>query len=118
VSPEAICGAVHEVYGSEIEKSFAAPEALEVIANREPVESVITVAVTPRLAPELVVALLMALARSVKLSPVVPVPVGNVFEAPDAVVSVKDEVGNVVEGRLSTSEYHAAVLARLLTTTV
>ena len=40
-----------------------------------------------------------------------------VTEAP-AVVIVTDDVGRVVVGRLSESEYHAAVVAMLLTSTV
>jgi hypothetical protein len=91
---------------------------LDVIANLDPVESLTTVALMPRLAPELVVALLMAVARSFKLSPVVLLPVWNVTESPDAVVRVKDDVGSVAVGLDSTPEYQPAVVAKLLTTTV
>jgi hypothetical protein len=52
-SPLVICGAVHEVKDSATEKSAAAPEELETIANLDPVVSLTTVAVTPR--PALVV---------------------------------------------------------------
>ena len=52
-SPEDIWGAVHEVKGSDTEKSAAAPGELETIANLAPVVSLITVAVTPK--PALVV---------------------------------------------------------------
>jgi hypothetical protein len=91
---------------------------LEVIANLEPVESLMTVALTPRLAPELVVALLMALARSFKLSPVVLLPIWKVTESPEAVVSANDDVGSVAVALDSRSEYQPAVVARLFTTTV
>jgi hypothetical protein len=77
-----------------------------------------TVAFTPRLAPELVVALLMAVARSFKLSPVVLLPVWNVTESPEAVVSVNDEVESVAVGLDSLPEYQPAVVARLFTTIV
>ena len=50
VSVEDIAGAVHVVSGSAIEKSAAVPGELEIIASLDPVVSLITVAVTPRLA--------------------------------------------------------------------
>ena len=60
----------------------------------------------------------MVLARSVRLSAVWPDPVGMVTEAPAVVVRVKDEEGRVEVGLAAASEYHAPVLARLLTTIV
>jgi len=108
-------GEVQEVpvkLAAVIEKSLAVPEVLEIIASREPLESLITVAFTPRFAA------LMALARSFKLSPEVPLPVEKVPDEPDLVVSVKEEVDRVAVGLDSRSEYHAPVSARPLITTV
>jgi hypothetical protein len=95
------------------EKPAAVPEALETIASLDPVESLTTVAVTPRFF------LLIAVARSFRLSPpALPRPVGNVAVAPTVVVIVRDEVGNVAVALDSKSEYQDPVVARLLTTTV
>ena len=91
---------------------------MEVIANLEPEESLMTVAVIPRLSPELVVALLMAAARSFKVSPLVPLPVLKVTASPEAVVIVNDDVASVAVALDSVPEYHPAVVARLFTTTV
>ena len=74
VSPAGRTGAVHEVYGSDIEKSAALPEWLEMIASLEPVESLTTEAVTPKPPP------LMALERSFKVSPAAPLPIAMVAE--------------------------------------
>ena len=68
-----------------IEKSAAVPEELAMIASLEPVVSLTTVAVTPRLAP------LMAVAKSFRLSPAAPVPVAIVTVAPALVVNVTDD---------------------------
>jgi hypothetical protein len=111
VSPAGITGAVHDVYGSDIEKSAALPEVLAIIASLEPVESLTTEAVTP--SPSL----LMALERSLSVSPTAPLPVAMVAEWPAAVVIVTEEDGRVAVGLASRSEYHAPVLAKLLTTT-
>jgi hypothetical protein len=95
-----------------MEKSAAVPELLAIIASLEPVESLTTVAVTPRLEP------LMAVARSFRLSPVFPVPVAMVAEAPALVVMVRDDVGRVAVELDSRSEYHDPVVATLLITTL
>jgi len=95
-----------------MEKLPAEPEVLEISASLEPEASLTTEAVTPRLSP------LMVLARWLRLSAVWPVPVGMVTEAPAAVVRVKDEDGRVAVALAAESEYHAPVLARLLTTIV
>jgi hypothetical protein len=95
-----------------IEKPAAAPGVLETIASRDPEESLTTEAVTPRLDP------LIAVAKLLRVSPAVPVPVGMVAVAPEFVVIVKEEVGRVEVGLASRSEYHDPALARLLTTTV
>jgi len=127
VSPEGIGGAVHEVKGSVIEKSVAAPEVFEVIASRDPAESLTMVALRPSgtlvMRPvagsvTLTVAVLTAEARSFRLLIPVPVPIWKFFERPLAVVRVKEDGSNWVVGSASAFEYHAAVLARLLTTTV
>jgi hypothetical protein len=61
----------------------------------------------------------MALARSARVSPVVmAAPVENFTDLPEAGINVMDDVGSEAVGLLSTLEYHDAVLARLLTTTV
>jgi hypothetical protein len=95
-----------------IEKPAAVPEVSAIIASLEPVASLTTVALTPRLDP------LMAVARSFNVSPDVPVPVAKVAEGPAVVVSVRDDVGKVAVGLDSRSEYHDAVVATLFTTTV
>ena len=95
-----------------IEKSAAVPEELAMIASLEPVVSLTTVAVTPRLAP------LMAVAKSFRLSPAAPVPVAIVTVAPALVVNVTDDDARGAVGLDSRSEYQAPVLARLLITTV
>jgi hypothetical protein len=119
VLPLAIGGAVHEVKGSDIEKSAAAPDVFEVIASRDPDESLTRVAPTPSLTPvALSVALLTAVTRSFNVSIPVPLPIWKVCERPDAVVKVKEDGGRAVVGSASALEYHAAVLARLFTTTV
>jgi EamA domain-containing membrane protein RarD len=100
------------VYDDDIEKSAAAPEVLEMIASLEPVESLTTVAVTPRSS------LLIAVARSARVSPVFPLPVAIVTAVPLAGVIVMDEVGRVAVELVSMLEYQAPVLAILLTTTV
>jgi hypothetical protein len=119
-SPEDISGAVHVVKGSDTEKSAAVPGELETIASLDPVESLTTVAVTPRLAPVGEMYELIVAARSVSVSPAVPVvgPVLNVAERPAAVVSVKDPAARVAVGLDSRLEYHEPWAARLLTTTV
>ena len=62
---------------------------------------------------------MMALARSARVSPVVTAePVWKVTDLPEAGINVMDDVGRPAVGLLSRLEYHAAVLARLLTTTV
>ena len=94
-----------------MEKLPAAAGVLAIIASLEPVESLTTEAVTPRFMP------LMALERSFSVSPAVPVPVLMVAEVPAALVRVMDEEGRVAVGLVSRSEYHAPVVARLLTTT-
>jgi hypothetical protein len=83
---------------------------LEIIASLEPVESLTTEAVTPRSSP------LMALERSFRVSPTAPLPVAMVAERPAAVVRVTEDAPRVAVGLLSRLEYHAPVLARLLTT--
>lgn len=60
----------------------------------------------------------MALARSARVSPVVEAPVLKVTDLPEAGINVMDDVGRAAVGLLSRLEYHAPVLARLLTTTV
>jgi hypothetical protein len=110
-----ISGEVQEVpekFPEVIEKSLAAPGELEIMASLEPLESLTTVAFTPRFAA------LMALARSVKLSPEVPLPVAKVAEGPAVVVSVREEDGRASVGLDSRSEYHEPVAAKLFTTTV
>ena len=91
---------------------------MAIIASLEPVESLTTVAVTPRLAPEVVLAELMAVARSFRVSPALPVPVAMVTEPPVALVIVREEVGSDAVGLDSRSEYHEPVEATLLITTV
>lgn len=61
---------------------------------------------------------MIALARSVRLSPVVPVPVLNVTDLPVAGINIMEDAGRLAVGLLSRLEYHDPVLARLLTTTV
>jgi hypothetical protein len=119
-SPEDISGAVHDVKGSDTEKSALAPAELETIASLDPVESLTTVAVTPRRTPVGETYELMVAARSVSVSPAVPlaVPVWKVAEAPVAVVSVKDPVASAAVGPDSRLEYQEPWAARLLTTTV
>ena len=85
---------------------------MAMIASLEPVESVTTVAVTPRLSP------LIVEARSFKLSPAFPLPRAMVTGAPVPAVRVKDDVGRVAVALVARSEYHDPVLAKLLTTTV
>jgi hypothetical protein len=115
-APVGISGDVHEVpekFDEVTENPPAAPEVLEIMASLEPLASLTTVALTPRFA------VLMAVARSFKLSPpVTPVPVGKVAVAPAVVVIVIEEVGNAEVGLVSRSEYHEPVVATLLTTTV
>ena len=95
-----------------MEKSFAAPEELEMIASLEPVVSLTTVAVKPRLS------LLIVAARSLSVSPLVfPRPVAIVVVVPLAEVMVSDEVGKVAVGLDAISEYQDPVEARLLITT-
>jgi hypothetical protein len=59
----------------------------------------------------------MALERSFSVSPTAPLPVAKVVEVPDALVRVMEEEGRVAVGLVSRPEYHAPVLAKLLTTT-
>lgn len=94
------------------EKPAAVPGELETIASLEPVESLTTVAFTPRFA------VLMALARSFRVSPAFPLPVAMVAVAPAVVVIVRDDVGKIAVGLDSRSEYQDPVVARLFTTTV
>jgi hypothetical protein len=106
-------GEVHDVpvkFGEVIEKPAAAPEALAIIANLDPVESETREAVTPSLAA------LMVLTRSVSVSPAAPLPVAMVLEAPAAVVMVSEEEGRVAVGLAARSEYQEPVTAKLLTT--
>src|ERR1035438_3522748 len=108
VEPAGISGEVHEVpvkFGEVIEKPAAAPGVLETIASRDPEESLTTEAVTPRLDP------LMAVAKSLRVSPAVPAPVGMVAVAPPFMVIVSDDVGKVEVGLASRSEYQEPVLA-------
>jgi hypothetical protein len=107
-------GAVQDVYDPETEKSAFTPEDFAIMASLEPVESLTTVALTPRL-----VSALMALATALRLlAAPTPAPVGMVNLGPAVVVIVIDEVGRGAVGLDSRSEYHAPVVARLLTTTV
>ena len=112
VSPDVIWGAVHDVYDDDTEKSAATPDELEIIASLDPVVSLTTVAVTPA------TSLLMALARSAKVSPVFPLPVAMVMAVPPTGVIVMDDVGRVAVELVSKLEYHAPVDATLFTTTV
>jgi hypothetical protein len=89
-------------------KFEALPELLATIASREPVESVITFALTPRLS------LLISLATSVS---VCDPSVVMVVEEPPAVVMVKLPAGSAVDPLASALEDQESVLARLLTTT-
>jgi hypothetical protein len=105
---------VHEVPVKSCEltvKSAAVPVELATSERREPLESVTTLAVTPRLAP------LIELARSCRVSPAFPEPVLKVAEVPFAIVIVIDEVGSVVVALELRSEYHDPSVARLFTTT-
>jgi hypothetical protein len=114
VSVEVSVGADHDVYGSDIEKSAAAPEELATIERAEPDESLTTVAVTPKLAA------LIEVARSFRLAPAAPlaVPVWNVWELPAVVVNVKDPAGSVEMALGWKAEYHDPVEAVELTSTV
>lgn len=85
---------------------------MAMIASLEPVESVTTVAVTPRLSP------LIVEARSFKLSPAFPLPMAMVTGAPVPAVRVMDDAGRVAVALVARSEYQAPVVAKLLTTTV
>jgi hypothetical protein len=118
-SPEDISGAVHIVKGSDTEKSALTPGELETIASLDPVESLTTVAVTPRVAPVGEIYELIVAARSVRVFPAVPVavPVWKVAEGPAAAVSVKDPAAREAVGLDSRLEYHEPWAARLLTTT-
>jgi hypothetical protein len=91
-----------------IVKFAALPELLETTASREPVASVTTLAVTPRLS------LLIVLTTSERVC--VPSVVMVAVE-PLPVVMVKLPDGNAVELLAYTPEVHDAVVARLLTTT-
>ena len=59
----------------------------------------------------------MALERSFRVSPAAPLPVAMVAERPAVVVRVMEDAGRVAVGLLARLEYHAPVLAKLLTTT-
>ena len=61
---------------------------------------------------------MIALARSARVSPVVLAPVEKFTDLPEAGINVMDDVGREAVGLLSRLEYHAPVVARLLTTTV
>ena len=116
VSPGGMSGEVHAVpvkLAEVMEKLPAEPEVWETIASLEPEASLTTEAVTRRLLSPLIV-----LARSLRLSAVWPDPVGMVTDAPAVVVRVKDEEGRVAVELAAASEYHAPVLAKLLTTIV
>ena len=123
-SPEDISWAVHDVYGSATEKSAAAPAEFAMSASLDPVESLTTVAVTPRLAPVGETYELIALARSFSVSPgflalvVALIPVAKDTGLPPTGVIVMEEVGRVTVGEVSRLEYHDPAAARLLTTTV
>ena len=78
------------------------------MASREPVASVITLAVTPRLS------LLISLATSDRVS--VP-SVVMVVEVPLPVVMVKLPAGRAVEALVNAPDVQESVVARLLTTT-
>ena len=121
VEPVGISADVQDVplkFGVVMAKSAAVPELLAMIANLDPVASLTTEAVTPRLAPELVLAELMALARSVRLSPTaeLPVPILTGLTPPGVIVKVP--VVSVAVALDSRSEYHDPVVAGLVTTTV
>src|ERR1700712_5000653 len=100
-----------EVEGAEVmEKSAAAPEAVLMMARRAPVESLTTVAVTPRFCE------LRLAATSLRV--LMPLPVVMVAVAPALVVSVKEDAGRTAVALVARSEYHEAVLARWATATV
>jgi hypothetical protein len=86
------------------------------MASRDPLASLTTVAVTPRLLPSLPVAELIAEARSFNV--LTPLPVVMVEDSPLALVRVKEVAGRAAVGLASRSEYQAPVVARLLTTTL
>ena len=89
-------------------KFDAAPELLATRASREPVASVITLAVTPRLS-ELI---WLATSESVSVPSVV-----IVVAVPLPGVIVKLPAGIAVELLANVPDVHEAVVARLLTTT-
>src|SRR5258708_24809654 len=86
-----------------IEKSAALPEELLIIASLEPVESLTTVAVTPRFFP------LMLAATSFRV--LTPLPVVMVAEPPAVVVIVNDDAGRAAVGLAARSENHDPVVA-------
>ena len=95
----------------------ASPEVFEIMASLEPVESLTTVAFTP------ILAVLMALARSFRVSPAFlfpeeSSPVAKVVAVPPVGVIVMADVARTVVGSDSISEYQDPVVARLLMTTV
>ena len=86
------------------------PDVLLTMDSREPVSSVTTDAVKPRLSP------LIVLATSARV--LVPVPVETVVTVPVGPVTVRLPAARSVEALATVLDDQEAVLARLLTTIV